>query len=191
MHTTSATLLERVRDPGNQEAWERFVQLYTPFFFNWAARAGLQQQDAADLVQEVFVLLLRNLPKFQYQHDGSFRGWLQRVVQNKWREIERRRAPMPILANIPGIPLANVPAPPDTDLFDETEHRNYLVQRALVLIQGDFELTTWRAWQEYAVAGRPVEEVARELKITPHAVYLSKARVLRRIREEISGFLDD
>lgn len=188
MHTTSATLLERVRDPANQEAWERFVQLYTPLFFSWAARAGLQQQDAADLVQEVFVTLLRNLPKFRYQRDGSFRGWLQRLVRNKWCEIQRR-APIP--ANTQGKPLLDVPGPSDADALDETHHRQYLVQRALALIRGDFEATTWRAWQEYAVAGRPALEVARELKITPHAIYLSKARVLRRLREELSGFLED
>src|SRR5687768_3792442 len=48
LHTTSLTLLERLRQPGDQEAWTRFVQLYTPLLYHWARRAGLQEQDAAD-----------------------------------------------------------------------------------------------------------------------------------------------
>jgi RNA polymerase sigma-70 factor (ECF subfamily) len=189
VHTTSATLLERVRDPANQEAWSRFVQLYTPLMFAWAERSGLQDQDASDLVQEVFLTLLRKLHGFQYDRDGSFRAWLLTVVRNKWHEIQRRRAPIPVSPD--AFQLSDLPSPELADSFGEAEHRQYLVQRALELIQEDLEPSTWRAWQQYAVAGRPVAEVAHELGITPHAVYLAKARVLRRLRQEIRGFLEE
>jgi RNA polymerase sigma-70 factor (ECF subfamily) len=66
MHTTSATLLERLRQPADQEAWARFVRLYTPLPYYWARRVGLQEQDAADLVQEVFAVLFQKLPEFTY-----------------------------------------------------------------------------------------------------------------------------
>jgi RNA polymerase sigma-70 factor (ECF subfamily) len=189
MHTTSATLLDRVRDPANQEAWERFVQLYTPLLYSWADRVGLPDQDAADLVQEVFVTLLQKLREFRYKRDGSFRGWLWTMLRNKWREVQRRRVPMPVDA-CQG-PLADLPDRSDNDLFEKAEYRDYLVQRALELIQGDFEPTTWQAWQAFGVAGRPAAEVARELGITAHAVYLAKSRVLRRLRQEVDGLLDD
>jgi RNA polymerase sigma-70 factor (ECF subfamily) len=87
--------------------------------------------------------------------------------------------------------LEDLAAPDGSDHFDETRHREYLVQRALELIQEDFQPTTWQAWREYAVGGRPAAEVAADLGITPHAVYLAKARVLQRLRQEISGFLDE
>jgi hypothetical protein len=54
---TSVSLLQRLRQPHDKEAWERFVQLYTPLFFYWARRAGLREHDAADLVQDVFTTL--------------------------------------------------------------------------------------------------------------------------------------
>jgi RNA polymerase sigma-70 factor (ECF subfamily) len=189
MDTTHATLLERVRDPSNQQAWGRFVQLYTPLLYSWANKAGLADADAADLVQEVFVTLLQKLREFHYDRNGSFRGWLRTVLLNKWRELQRRRVPTPLDAG--AVPLADLPDRTDKTGLDEIEYRECLVQRALELVQGDFEPATWRAWQEFAVAGRPAADVARELGMTAHAVYLAKARVLRRLREELDGLLDE
>src|SRR5437867_4389388 len=93
MDTTSPTLLERVRRPDNPEAWRRFVALYTPLLYTWASRLGLQEPDAADLVQDVFTVLLSKLPAFRYDRQKSFRAWLMTVLRNKWRETRRRRAP--------------------------------------------------------------------------------------------------
>jgi RNA polymerase sigma-70 factor, ECF subfamily len=64
MTKTPASLLERLRQPFEQEAWERFVSLYTPLIYAWGRQVGLQEQDAADLVQEVFVKLVQILPTF-------------------------------------------------------------------------------------------------------------------------------
>jgi len=91
MDTTPGSLLERLRQPGQPEAWRRFVQLYTPLLFHWARRLGLQEQDAADLIQDVFLVLARKLPDFTYDRRQSFRGWLRTVTLNKWRESARRR----------------------------------------------------------------------------------------------------
>src|SRR5437764_4917317 len=92
MHTTSISLLERLRQPGEAEAWARLVELYTPLLFYWARRLGLQEQDAADLVQEVFTTLVRKLPAFAYDRHKSFRNWLRTVLRNKWRQRTRARA---------------------------------------------------------------------------------------------------
>ncbi|HVS33977.1 MAG TPA: sigma-70 family RNA polymerase sigma factor, partial [Gemmataceae bacterium] len=66
MNSTSSSLLERLRQPGADDAWRRFVRLYTPLLFHWAQGAGLPRQDAADLVQDVLVLLVRKMPAFHY-----------------------------------------------------------------------------------------------------------------------------
>lgn len=57
--TTSATLLGKLRDPRDRAAWERFVELYTPLLFRWGRRLGLPAEDAADLVQETLLTLVR------------------------------------------------------------------------------------------------------------------------------------
>jgi RNA polymerase sigma-70 factor (ECF subfamily) len=59
MHTTPASLLQRLREPDAEAAWTRFVALYTPLLYYWAQRLGLRETDAADLVQDVFSQMLR------------------------------------------------------------------------------------------------------------------------------------
>src|SRR5258707_1223697 len=90
MHTTSPSLLDRLRDSAEQEAWNRFVKLYTPLLFFWARRLGLQDQDAADLVQDVFAVLVQKLPEFTYNRNQGFRRWLHTILNNKWRNQQRR-----------------------------------------------------------------------------------------------------
>ncbi len=77
MYSTSAALLERVRQRTDQAAWDRFIRLYTPFLYRCGMRLGLAE--AADAVQDVFVVLLDKLPMFDYAEEGSFRAWLRTV----------------------------------------------------------------------------------------------------------------
>src|SRR5262249_34721827 len=92
MQTTPVSLLERLRQPGADAAWDRLVELATPLIYSWAGRMGLQANDAADLVQDVFVTLLRTMPDFHYDPNRSFRSWLRTLVANRWRDSCRRRA---------------------------------------------------------------------------------------------------
>ena len=185
MNTTSVSLLQRLRNPDAHADWSRFVALYTPMVYHWACRLGLQDTDAADLVQEVFTLLFRKLPNFTYQRDGSFRAWLHAVLVNKWRERLRGR-PIPVPR---GDDLPEVACPDPVHDLAEAEYQKHLLMRALQLMQVEFQPTTWKACWEHAILGRPVAEVARELNITVNAVYLAKSRVLRRLRQELEGLL--
>src|SRR5690349_14890833 len=90
MHTTPASLLQRLRLPGEQAAWERFVQLYTPLLCHWAHRLGLRDSDADDLVQDVFIVLVDKLPQFRYDPQCRFRGWLWTIIANQCRARRRR-----------------------------------------------------------------------------------------------------
>ncbi len=187
MHTTSVSLLQRLRQPAEQNAWGRFVELYTPLLFYWACRLGMQESDAADLVQDVFAVLVQKLPGFTYDEGKSFRGWLRTIVYNKWRDFQRRRAADPAggVAALPGDLAA-----PESDTFWEREYRQHLVGRALDLMQSEFQPATWKACWECVVSGRPAAEVALELGLSVDAVYAAKSRVLRRLRQELSGLFD-
>src|SRR5205085_887162 len=143
---TPVSLLERLRQPAEDQAWARFVDLYTPIIHGWAIRLGLRGPDAADLVQEVFLLLLRKLPEFTYDRNRSFQGWLWAVTRNKWREQHRRRAGQPVEAGAGA--LDEVPGPDTLDELAEAEYRQQLVRRMLQVMQADFHPTTWKAcWQ--------------------------------------------
>jgi RNA polymerase sigma-70 factor, ECF subfamily len=188
MDTTPVSLLERMRQPGDQVAWSRFVELATPLLFSWSEKMGLQNQDAQDLVQDVLAVLVRKLPEFQYDPQRSFRGWLRTVTVNKWRERLRGAAPMPTVDD--QAELDDHPAPEPDDPFWEVEYREHIVARALEIMQTDFETTTWRACWEHVVSGHSAAEVAGKLGISIPAVYMAKSRVLKRLREELKGMME-
>ena len=64
MNTTSVSLLGRLRQPEDQEAWRRFVHLYSPLLYYWARSVKLPAADAADLVQEVLLIVVEKMPQF-------------------------------------------------------------------------------------------------------------------------------
>jgi RNA polymerase sigma-70 factor (ECF subfamily) len=184
MFKTPASLLQRIRQAPEKEAWEHFVRLYTPLLMDWAQRLGLQEPDAADLVQDVLVVMLRKLPEFQYQPGRSFRGWLRTVLRNTWRNRLKTRTPASLDHAVEPEAL------PEYSGLEQREYQVYIVQRAMSLMVSDFKPTTWKACWETVVGGRPATEVAAELGITVNAVYLAKSRVLARLREDLDGLLE-
>ncbi len=184
---TPASLLERLRQPTEQISWSRFVRLYTPLLYSWARRLGLQSDEAGDLVQDVFTLLLQKLPTFHYNGQKRFRGWLWTVTVNKWRENRRRQS---ALAPV-GLTAVTEPAVADPiEEISEAEYRAYVLRRIQHLMQVEFPPATWRAYWEHVACGKPAPQVAADLGISVGAVYVAKCRVLRRLREELAGLLD-
>jgi RNA polymerase sigma-70 factor (ECF subfamily) len=189
MHTTPASLLQRLRGgPADELAWTRFTQLYTPLIYNWSRRLGLNTDDAADLVQDVLSTLVCELPRFDYDQGRSFRSWLRTVTLNRWRNNSRRRVVPVMPAGGPG--LEEFAAPDETREFEEAEYRQYLIGRALELMQAEFQPTTWKACCEHIAAGRSAAEVGADLGLSEGAVYVASSRVLRRLRQELTGLLD-
>lgn len=184
MHTTSPSLLERVRTSSDRQAWARLVDLYTPLLFYWCRSFGLQEHDAADRVQEVFVLLLEKLPEFRYDPNRSFRSWLRTVLFNKIHEHGRKQHPL-----ADGTVVEPV-VPPESDRVSDQEFQQMLLFRAAQLIRTEFEDVTWRAFDGYVLHDRPPGDVAAELGVSVNAVYVAKSRVLRRLRDEFAGLID-
>jgi RNA polymerase sigma-70 factor (ECF subfamily) len=185
LETTSITLLERVRVRSDSLAWERFVNLYTPFLLDCARRVGLHEHDACELVQDVFVHLLDELPKFQYDvARRNFRGWLKTVTINKCRQRWRKRS-----VNAEFLSESHLAAV-EEEAFWECDYRDYLTRRATEIMRNEFETKTWRACWEFVVSGRKAADVADELGMTEAAVYMAKSRVLRRLRQELAGLVE-
>ena len=183
MIDTSTSLLARLRSGEETQAWSRFVKLYTPVLFYWVRRQGVPPDDAADLVQEVFAVLVAKLPTFQYDRKRSFGVWLRTITTNKCRDYFRRRNVRPTATGA----FVDGETSDHAELFSETEYQQRLARRALEVMQSEFETTTWRACWESVVSGKPAVEVARELEISVNAVYVAKSRVLRHLREELDG----
>ena len=91
---TSLTLIIRLGDADDREAWEAFVERYTPRIYAWCRRFRLQESDAADVTQEVLCKLIGAMRSAKYDPArGSFRAWLKTVTGNTVRDLltSRRR----------------------------------------------------------------------------------------------------
>lgn len=186
MHTTPVTLLERVQEKGEADAWTRLVALFTPLLRDWARWLGAEGDDADDLVQEVMAVLVAKLPEFSYDRDKSFRGWLRTIATNIWRGWQRRRGAIALEAAA----LEEMAGGDPAQEFWEHEFRERLVAQALKIMRREFEPTTWRACWERVAMGRPAAEVAAELGISRGAVYVATSRVLKRLRKELAGMME-
>lgn len=180
---TPVSLLDRLRHGGDDDAWSRFVRMYSPLMFFWARRAGLQEPDAADLVQDVFAVLVQKMPSFVYNPDQSFRSWLRTILTNKVRARARRAEATADATRT--VELADVAA--TTEFLETQEERRQLLQRALGCLRSEFQAKTWDAFRLTALVGRPAQEVAVELNLSINAVYIARSRVLHRLREEVAG----
>lgn len=184
MDTTPLTLLQRLKGPQSAAAWDRFVSLYSPLLFAWCKRLGLKDEPAADLVQDVLLILVRRLPTFEHDGVHRFRGWLRTVLVNCWRGRRQRTAEVSLDAtHEPAVEAS-------TAAFIEQEYLQLLTQRAVQVMQSDFEPTSWQAFWKMVVEGKPAQTVADELALSVGAVYVAKSRVLRRLREELTGLLE-
>lgn len=191
---TSRSLLARVQ-ADEPQAWERLVNLYAPLVLHWCRRKGLQNQDTADVFQEVFQAVVIHIGRFRKEREGdTFRGWLRRITENKLHDYFRRRG-----QEAPGVGgssaqerLAQLAGPEsaDPDRTGDDEAEQALFARALGLIRGEFEERTWAAFWRTAVEGRATRDVAADLSMTPGAVRVAKSRVLYRLRHDLGDLME-
>src|SRR5436190_2168772 len=91
LYATRASLLNRIKDPEDQESWKEFFDRYDKLIYSVAAKAGLNHSEADDVVQETFITLLKTMPNFTYDPTKSFKGWLLKVTGRKIIDQFRKR----------------------------------------------------------------------------------------------------
>lgn len=186
----SSTLLARIRAK-RPEAWQRLVELYGRSVYRWCRRAGLDPADAADVVQDVFGAVAAHVGGFRRDRPGdSFTAWLAAIARNKIRDHYRRRQGRPRAAGGTAAHerLEQLPEPVDAVELDQTNR--LLSRQALQLIRAEFENHTWEAFWRTAVDDHRPADVADDLGMSVAAVYQSKSRVLRRLRQELDGLTE-
>ena len=189
---TSLSLLERART-SDGEAWQRVVRLYQPLVLAWCRRGRVRGTDAEDIAQEVLASAFVHLGQFRRDRPGgTFRGWLRAITRNQVLLHFRRNQGQAqaeggsdAWADLQAVvdPLAGQPE-------EETADARALYHRAMGLVRGDFEEQTWQAFWLTVVEGRSATVLAPELGMTAAAVRQAKARVLRRLKEELGELLD-
>ena len=187
---TRASLLVQIRDGANHAAWQEFVNLYGPVVYGFARKRGLQDADAADLMQDVLRSISSAIGRLDYDRkQGTFRGWLFTITRNKVFNFlsARRIRPQAVGDSATNRLLAEEPSGGDDSEAWELEYQRRLAARAMERVKGEFQENTWRAFWLTAVEGAAAGDAARQVGMSPGAIYVAKSRVLARLKEEVEA----
>jgi RNA polymerase sigma-70 factor (ECF subfamily) len=186
--STRPSLLLRIRDSQDTLAWIEFAGMYAPLVYAFGRKHGLQNADAADLTQEVFRAVARAVGRFEYDVDrGGFRRWLFTIARNELRDAVARYKRNPAGSGDTGVKqwIEQQPGPIDDDVLWEEEYERRRLDLAAEQVRGNVQKSTWQAFWQTAVEGKPAEEVARALNMSIGSVYIAKSRVIARLRQQI------
>ena len=185
---TRESLIVRLNDQNDSEAWEEFVGIYRPVIFRLAVARGLQHSDADDLAQQVLVSVAAKIPEWQTDTARArFRTWLSRVVRNAAinaltrRTNDRGRGGTSALILINGKPAD---ACADAEVL-EMEWRREAFRRAADEVRDEFQQATWEAFWLTAVEGVSASDAAMRTKKSVGTVYVARSRVMTRLQEKL------
>ncbi|MEZ6125681.1 MAG: sigma-70 family RNA polymerase sigma factor [Planctomycetaceae bacterium] len=185
---TRTSLLLRIRDPEDRDAWDQFSDIYRPVICRVARLKGLQEADAEDLAQQVLLSVAGAIERWQ-PDDGRarFRTWLKRVIENAVLNALTRGLPNAACGgDAMDEFLHQRPAKtdPDSELL-RTEYRRELFSRAAQQIRHEFSDDTWNAFWLTAVEGTDVDTAAQQLQRSRGSIYASRSRVMKRLKQKI------
>lgn len=178
---TRSSLLIRLADPTDDQAWQEFVEIYEPVILQLARRRGAQEADAMDLVQSVMGKIATLASTWDADPArGSFRGWLavttKRLVIDLFRQQQRQPR------SLTEADYDQLVQPELTDQEFDLQQRRELFTWCANTCRLEFSDRTWQAFWRTSVDQRAIDEVAAELKVTKGAVYIARSRVMARLR---------
>ncbi|MBC7821574.1 MAG: RNA polymerase sigma factor [Planctomycetaceae bacterium] len=194
MLETSLSLLDRLRTSPDDADWSRLVEAYAPLMRAWLMRSEVQAADADDLVQEVLLVVHRELPSFQHnQRCGAFRSWLRQIVVHRLRNFWRSRGRLAAVGNDSRLEEQLRQLEDDGSHFSQLwdrEHSLAVARKLLELVESRFTETTRLVFRRLVLDGADADTVASETGLSLNAIFTAKSRVLRELRRLGAGLLD-
>lgn len=188
---TRNSLLLRLSNKLDIEAWDQFVAIYQPLVFRLARSKGFQEADAQDIVQEVMIAVSRAIHRWEPDPTrGRFRDWLFRIARNlminfltrrKYQSLGQAAALDDLLAEHPDPNGSGEEASREFEL----EYRRELFCIAAKKVSLQVRPNTWEVFRLTAIELHPIVDVAKELDMTEGAVLVARCRVLARLRKEV------
>jgi RNA polymerase sigma-70 factor (ECF subfamily) len=187
---TRPSLLVRIRDLKDADAWRQFVAIYEPVIQRFLRRRGLRDADAADLAQETLAQIARVIDRFTYDpHRGRFRGWLLTIARRQLAQFHERgaRRAAPAGSGLTEVHDALAQVPDDDEARQwERDCEQQALEWGMRHIEREFQPSTWRAFYATAVEQKAPQVVAEELGLSANAVYTAKSRVTARLRQVLA-----
>lgn len=192
---TRASLVFRLRDRDDVDAWSDFTNNYGPMLYRFVLSRGLQDADALDLVQDVMRSVGVAIGRLEYQKEkGGFRAWLFTITRNRLATYFRKQNKIGVTANDTAqIELLKQHPACDIELSQnwDLEHQRKLAADAMRLLRPSIEPNTWAAFELTAIKGLSAADAGRQIGISTGAIYVARSRVTAKIRVEIQKRLDE
>ena len=188
---TRSSLILRLVDESDYEAWDEFVRLYEPFVYRYARRRGLQDADAREVVQDVFVGVSKSIANWEPDRErAKFRTWLFRIAKFQFLRRIRKNSLERQQDDFYWSELDNVVPSQDwkPSQEEELEYRRMVFRWAAKLVQDQVKPKTWSAFRLSSIENRPISEVAATTGMTKDQVYVARSRVIKRLRDHIQTF---
>jgi RNA polymerase sigma-70 factor (ECF subfamily) len=183
--TTHASLLARLRDPRDHDAWSRFLAQYGPLIDGYARRRGLTRSEAEEVRDACLEVLARKIPDFDYDPArGGFKAWLYRIASFKVVDalrLRRRRGETLDEACV-------VDPSPGIDAAWEDEWRREHLRAGLEEVRKRVPVRVWQVFALIAHEGCTIDDVCLRLQLAPGQVYRARAQVLAHLRAYLAGF---
>lgn len=185
---TQYSLLARLSDPSDQEAWQQFADLYQPVIYRIARGRGFQHADAQDLAQQVLISVAAAIPNWKKSSaETRFRHWLKKVTKNAALNA-LTRGPKELVAASSVLMAIQNDLHVDANLekqIDE-EHRREIYRQAAEIVQKQVLPATWDAFRRSALLNESAEQVSQQTGLTIGSVYVARSRVVSRLRATVA-----
>lgn len=194
MQETSVTLLGRLSENPSEADWQTLRHIYSPFIQRLVSqRFGLDEATADDVTQDVMIVLLRVMPRFDRQRPGSFRRFLRVLTERRVLRVLRRQS-RPGARGIGGDHSAVmddfVDRRDDFHASWEREHWQHVFDQLRHLVWNTLEPQTREAFHLLVDQRLTPIDAANRLGVQVAVVYAAKCRVLRKMRELGEGLID-
>jgi RNA polymerase sigma factor (sigma-70 family) len=182
--STRVSLLIRIRDPGDKEAWSQFHDLYAPLLYRYARSRGLTRDDADDIRSSCYMTVVEKIGEFQYEKQrGGFKAWLRTLAHRRIVDMLRKRRRKDQGDAALETAASTEPSP---DEAWETQWKNQHLKYCIERVRGKVTMQVFEAFSMLVLETKPVEEVCEHLGMNSNQVYKAKSRVIARVREELS-----
>ena len=191
---TRASLLERLKNWDDSASWKDFFYTYWKLIYGVARKAGLNDAEAQDVVQETIISVAQKMPQFAYDPKvGSFKGWLMRLTE--WRltdqfrkkQYEKRGQRLPREEALSGADLERHLETPDLNFEEmwDREWERHVLEAALLKVRNQVDPLHFQLFQLHVLKAMPADEVARRLEVKLPAVYFAKYKVSALLQKEV------
>jgi RNA polymerase sigma factor (sigma-70 family) len=148
------------------------MKMYGPVVYGFARKRGLQDADAADLMQDVLRSVSTAIGRLNYDRSqGTFRGWLFTITRNRVFNFlsARRLRPQGSGDTSTNRMLDSQAAVSDGADVWELEYQRRLASLAMDRVKKEFQETTWQAFWLTAVEGNSAADVSKQIGMSTGA----------------------